>query len=205
MQRQHSKSGNYLVALALVAIATALGMVLAPAAHAEIYAWRTEDGGYAYTDDRENVPARYALQVQVIQAGKLSDYERFTPQDDLATSHYAARLAERLSYLRAVNGHPMHAAAPQVAAAVVPAQRTISLSTGDDRAPEIQVPIGPGSGPIVIEPVNAKRSGDVRTRRVTVVRQGGETIAVIKGNPHQFNPSTDIHDEEDLEEGAPLR
>jgi hypothetical protein len=57
----------------------------------------------------------------------------------------------------------------------------------------------------VIEPVLAKRSGDVVTRRVTVIRQGGRTIAVIKGNSHQYNPSTDIHDEEELENGAALR
>jgi hypothetical protein len=84
-------------------------------------------------------------------------------------------------------------------------QQTISLSTGDPRAPEIQVPVGQGSGPIVVEPVLAKRSGDAVTRRVTVIRQGGKTIAVIKGNSRQYNLSTDIHDEEELENGAGLR
>ena len=45
----------------------ALGLCLgAPAATAEVYGWRTEDGGYAFTDDREHVPARYADQAKAL-------------------------------------------------------------------------------------------------------------------------------------------
>ena len=80
----------------------------------------------------------------------------------------------------------------------------ISLSTGSSHAPDIQVPAGNGRGPIVVEPVLAKQTGDFRTRRVTVIKQGGETLAVIKGNPHHFNPLDDIYDEDELVEGAPL-
>jgi hypothetical protein len=202
--QQHSKSWNFLVTIALVAFATALGLLLAPGARAEMYEWRTEDGGYAYTDDLERVPARYAPAAQRIDDRKLADYERFTPQDDAASRRYAARLAERLSYLRAMNA-PARGSAPHSAAATVPPQRTISLSTGDDRAPEISVPVGTGMGPIVVEPVSAKRSGQLSTRRVTVIRQGDETLAVIKGSRRHVNPIADIHDEEELEAGAPLR
>ncbi len=199
MLRRHSEIGRARLAIGIV-----LGLVLgAPAAFAEMYSWRTEDGGYAFTDDRDHVPARYAGQVTVLPSRKLADYERFTPQDDTARSQQASRLAERLSYLRSVNVPTPYAAGPAVTSATM--QRTISLSTGDPRAPEIQVPVGQGSGPIVVEPVIAKRSGDVITRHVTVIRQGGQTIAVIKGNPRQYNPSADIHDEEELENGAPLR
>ena len=185
---------------------TLLGLLAAPAAFAETYTWRTDDGGYAYTDDRDQIPARYADRVKVVRSGSLTSYERYTPQDDAASDAYAARLAERLQYLRAVNGDaaPSRSAARQAPAAA-PLGNTIALSTGDPRAPEIQVPVGGNAGPIIVEPVNAKRTGDFRTRRVTVVRQGGETIAVIKGNPHHFNPSNDIHDEDELEAGAPLR
>lgn len=201
MRQQYSKIGKTRWALGL-----GLGLVLAaPPAMAEIFSWRTEDGGYAYTDDRDQVPARYAAQVKVLPSRKLADYARFTPQDDAASHHYAGRLAERLSHLRALNATSHSVAAPAVTSAAVLPQRTISLSTGDSRAPEIQVPVGQGSGPIVVEPVNAKRSGDIRTRRVTVIRQGGETLAVIKGSSHIHNPATDIHDEDELEAGAPLR
>ncbi len=199
MRRRHSKIGRARLAIGIV-----LGLVLgAPAAFAEMYSWRTEDGGYAFTDDRDHVPARYAGQVTVLPSRKLADYERFTPQDDAARSQQADRLAERLSYLRSINVPAPYVAVPAATSAAM--QRTISLSTGDPRAPEIQVPVGLGSGPIIVEPVLAKRSGDVRTRRVTVIRQDGQTIAVIKGNPHQFNPANDIHDEEALEDGAALR
>lgn len=187
----------------LAPLALALGLVLAaPAALAEMYTWRTEDGGYAYTDDRDQVPARYRDRVQVVAAGKLEDYERFTPQDGAASDRYAARLAERLAHLREVNAPQLR---PATTSAAMAPQRTLSLATGDDEAPRIDVPIGQGAGPLVVEPVQAKRSGDVRTRRVTVIRQGGETLAVIKSNPQQFDLADDIHDEEALEDGEPLR
>lgn len=189
----------------LAPLALALGLVLAaPAAMAEMYAWRTDDGGYAYTDDLDQVPARYKDRVTVVGTKKLEDYERFTPQDSAASDRYAERLAERLAHLREVNAPQLRAAAPATVAAMVP-ERTLSLATGDEEAPRIDVPIEQGAGPVVVEPVQAKRSGDIRTRRVTVIRQGGETLAVIKSDPQQFDLADDIHDEEDIEAGAPLR
>lgn len=187
------------------AIALALGLALAlvaPAAWAEVYMWRTEDGGYAYTDDRDQVPARYASQVQVLGARDLESYERYTAQDAEASRAYADRLSARLERLRAMNAAPAHAGS-QHAAHAQP-QRTLALSTGDDRAPYIEVPAGNGQGPIVVEPVIAKQVGDSRTRRVTVIRQDGETLAVIKGNRHSFNIVDDIHDEDELVDGAAL-
>ncbi|MGI9591601.1 MAG: DUF4124 domain-containing protein, partial [Myxococcota bacterium] len=35
----------------------------APASASEIYSWRTEDGGYSFTDDPNAIPARYRDQV----------------------------------------------------------------------------------------------------------------------------------------------
>ncbi|MGH0031487.1 MAG: DUF4124 domain-containing protein [Myxococcota bacterium] len=189
-----------------LAVMMGFGLCLAaPAAFAEVYSWRTEDGGYAYTDDKDQIPARYAKQARALPSTSLDRYERFTPQDGAAASDYAARLEQRLERLRAMNAGHGASRAPHAAVAAAPVpQNTLSLSTGNDQAPEIQVPTGGGNGPIVIEPVNAKRAGDSRTRRVTVVRQGGETLAVIKGNPHVYNVATDIYDEEDLVEGEPI-
>jgi hypothetical protein len=198
MQRMQQRSG----ARAAVGIAVGLGLWLAaPAALAEIYAWRTDDGGYAYTDDRDQVPARYASQVKVLPGGQLADYARFTRQDTQASDRYAARLSERLAHLRAVNAPELATASPH--AVGVGAQQTVSLATGDVRAPEIQLPVAAGAGPIVVEPVTSKRSGDIRTHRVTVVRQGDETLAVIKSH-RQITNVNEFEDDDDLAAGLPL-
>jgi hypothetical protein len=186
-----------------MALGIGLGICLvAPAVSAEIYSWRTEDGGYAYTDDRDQIPARYASQVQVVGSRKLESYERYTIQDAAAGQAYADRLSARLERLRAMNAADATPAAHTVRAGAP--QNTLALATGDARAPLLQVPAGNGQGPILVEPVIAKESGDSRTRRMTVIRQDGETLAVIKGARHTFNISEDIHDEDELEAGAAL-
>lgn len=196
MQQQNARTA---------ALALGLGLfLLAPAALAEVYAWRTEDGGYAYTDDKDHVPARYAKQVKTLGSQDLENYERFTPQDDAASRDYAAKLSQRLERLRAMNAPEMQAVAVSAPATATGTPNMLSLSTGNSHAPEIQVPTGNGLGPIVVEPVLAKQTGDFRTRRVTVIQQDGKTLAVIKGNPHHFNPLDDIYNEDELVEGAPL-
>lgn len=198
MKLQQKRNSRGMTALIL-----GMGVALiAPAVSAEIYAWRTEDGGYAYTDDRDQVPARYADQVEVLRDRKLQAYERYTVQDGDAGRDYADKLSARLERLRAMNAPDARTAVSSKPGARP--QNTLALSTGDDRAPYIQVPAGNGLGPIVVEPVNAKETGDIRTRRVTVIRQGDETLAVIKGNPHVFNVNDDIYDEDELVDGASL-
>ena len=54
---------------------------------------------------------------------------------------------------------------------------------------------------LVVEPVTTKPDGWIRTRRTTLVRQGDQTIAVLKGRKRETNPSTDFLDEDDLEQG----
>lgn len=171
---------------------------------AETYSWRTEDGVYAYTDDPQHIPARYVEQARLVPLRSLQSYERFTPQDPVAANHYANRLSDRLQYLRGVNSTPPSASAVQTAAGAPP-QGTISFSTGGANDPRIELPVGDAAGtadlPIVVDPILAKRKGDFRTRRVTLVKQGDEIIAVLKGSPHVFNPALDIEDEDDLEQG----
>src|SRR5512145_2766934 len=101
---------------ALVAACLALGM--AQAAVAEIYAWRTDDGGYAYTDDKDQIPARYRAQAKALPSTSLASYERYTPQDPVAAARYAERLERRLATLRAANaGAPVAEARSEAAAA----------------------------------------------------------------------------------------
>ena len=80
----------------------ALGLA-APAAAETVYSWRTEDGGYAFTDDEKAIPERYRAAAKPRQVGGLSGYERLTLEDPAATSRYAERLAARLDHLRSVN------------------------------------------------------------------------------------------------------
>jgi hypothetical protein len=168
----------------------------------ELYAWRTDDGVYAYTDDPKAVPARYADEVEVVRNAGLSGYERFTRQDGAAANRYADRMAKRLDYLRQVNASS--APAPRgYAPARAPASTTISVATGNEQAPRLDIttPTGVGQAPLVLESVASKPDGAIRTRRTTLVRQGGETIAVLKGRKRETNPSTDFLDEDDLEQG----
>jgi hypothetical protein len=178
----------------------ALVLAFAQAAVAEIYAWRTEDGGYAYTDDRDQIPARYREQAQALKRRSLESYERFTPQDAASAEDYAERLERRLQSLREANARSAvasTAAQPQAAPT-----GNLLVSTGGDNAPQIEVPMSASSSaPVVVEPHLSKRSGDFRTRRTTVVRQGDRTIAILKGPPHNFDPVNGILDEDELEAG----
>jgi hypothetical protein len=188
-------SGVSRLECALICASILLG--IAPMAGAEVYAWRTDDGGYAYTDDRDQIPARYRAQATAQQRAPLASYERYTRQDDEATAHYAERLARRLQALRAANAEPH----PAVAAASAASPGTLMVSTGGENGSQIEVPMAAAGPPVVIDPGLTKRDGDFRTRRVTVVRQGDRTIAVIKGPQHNFDPIDSIQDEDALEQG----
>lgn len=183
---------------ALVAACLALGM--AQAAVAEIYAWRTDDGGYAYTDDKDQIPARYRAQAKRLSNTSLSSYERYTPQDPVAAAHYAERLERRLATLRAANAGAAAGAARSEAAAATPG--TLLVSTGGENASQIEVPMSAEGAPVVVEPGLSKRTNDSRTRRVTVVKQGERTIAVIKGSDHNLDPVSGILDEDELDAGS---
>jgi hypothetical protein len=174
-------------------------LAVAQTAAAEIYAWRTEDGGYAYTDDRDQIPARYRDQAKLMARKSLKSYERYTPQDAASSARYAERLERRLQSLREAN-MPV-ARAPQ---AQPPAPSRLLVSTGGEGAPAIEVPMDGtvASKPVVVEPHLTMRSGDFRTRRTTVVRQGDRTIAILKGPSHNIDPVGDILDEDALEAGA---
>ena len=176
-----------LCALFFVGVATAAG--------AEIYAWRTEDGSYAYTDDPDQIPARYRKQATAQKPASLESYKRYTRQDDAASARYADRLERRLQALRDANVDR-----PALARRESNGPGKLLVSAGDGSA--IEVPTDEAGGPVVIDPGLTKRDGDMRTRRVTVVRQGDKTLAVIKGNPHNFDPIDSIQDEAALYHGV---
>jgi hypothetical protein len=179
------------------AVLAVVVMGAAMPAAAEMWSWRTEDGGYAYTDDAKQIPARYRAQAKQISRRSLGSYERLTVQDGAASARYAAGVERRLASLRAANQASEQM--EQVAAAASEPQ-TFVMSTGGTNAPQITASID-GDEPVVMEPILIREKGDLRTRRATVVRQGNRILALLKDSQHNYNVTQDILDEEALEQG----
>jgi Domain of unknown function (DUF4124) len=193
MQRRRISRGHRKAAARLTRLALAggmLGLIAASAAQADIYAWRTEDGGYAYTDNRDQVPARYADQAHVRSDTDLREYERYTATDTAASERYAARLEARLRHLRTITGSQANAAAPVRRSDV----RSIAIATGNPQAPTVNIEPEGNAAPIVIEPVRTLGRGNAITRSSTLVKQGGRTIAVLKGQSHEISLDDDVYD-----------
>ncbi len=159
----------------------ALSVALAaPAGAGTIYAWRTDDGGYAFADDLRRVPERYRDRVETRQSGNLSEHARYTPQDDEAIARHAAEMERRLDSLRKRNQRLAETLAASQVAAGAPGVTVRLDSRGQ---PIIDVPSGGGrnsGGPVIVEDVLAKPEGASNTRRNTVIRQGDEVIAVVR-------------------------
>ena len=180
-------------------VSHAATLLALPALAGSLYAWRGEDGVYAYTDDWNAVPERYRDSVKVSETRSLEDYDRFTVQVGSLGAGHEERVRERLHALRKAREQAavptlMQEAAAQQGGAVVslgsagPGQPRVELSAADPNTHE----------PIVIEPLITRRPGDSHTRRSTVIRQGDRTLVIVKGNRHQHNLSSDVIDERDL-------
>jgi hypothetical protein len=170
------------------------GVALAGAAAADVFTWRTEDGGYAFTDDEKNIPSRYQGQARVKKLGGLDRYERFTPQDRSAIDRYEDRLAQRLERLRAFNATSSEARRRQGAQGE---PQTITLRTGGDDEPGVDLQLEPGDEPVVVESVLVRSRGKAVAQNVQVTRQGDRVLAIVKPRSHEWNVS-DVLDEEDL-------
>ena len=184
------------------AAALAATLAGAPIA-ADVIAYRTEDGVFAYTDDHDKVPARYAADAVTVRDTQLRTYPRLTVEDP-AAREVTSRLERRLDYLRQMNA----ASAPEreVAAKSAAHNAVISIPTGPTLgkdgqgfpAPSIEVTAN-GGAPIVVEPILTKEGDRVRTRRATIVRQGDKILAIMKGRSHHVDVTSDIYDEDALE------
>ena len=178
------------------AVLLALALAVPVAASAEIFAWRTDDGGFAYADHRDKIPARYASKAVPVRGQRFRDYDRLTVQDSRSSDAVNERLRQRLEYLRAFN-HP----APEQGASARAAggQTTLTVATGSPHAPTLDIASGTDGEPIVVETVLGKGHGQLLTRSATLVTQGDRTLAVLKGRRNQHNLSDDIVD---LDEAA---
>jgi len=177
-------------------------LILAPAtAGADVYAWRTDDGVFAYTDDPKKIPARYADEAVAVRDTELAAYPRLTQEDSAAAREVTERMQQRLEYLRRVNGLDTRTARPSPTTVRSNERTTVSVATGNDRLPILDVSTASGDEPIVVEPILSRSSDESVTRRTTLVKQGDRTLAVVKGRSHHYNVNEDIYDEEELEEG----
>jgi hypothetical protein len=164
--------------LRTAAITAATLIVAAPALAGEIYSWRTEDGGYAFTDDEKAIPPRYRDRVETRTIEGMGDYHRLTAPEAGATDDYSRRLADRLDHLRSLNRNLDAAYAPRPVETGV---ESLAVQTGQFN---IGVPLdGEGDDPVVIEKVRFRLKGEMATRHNLVVRKGDEVLAVIKGSP----------------------
>jgi len=159
-----------------------------PALAGEIYSWRTEDGGYAFTDDPKAIPPRYRDQVETRATARLNDYSRLTVPEAGASDDYAQRLSDRLDYLRALNRDLDEAYAPRPVEGATPL--TVQAGNFNLAVP----PNSAGEGPLVVEKVRFRHKREMATRHNLVIRRGDEVLAVIKGDPlvTQINQSPEI-------------
>ena len=178
-------------ALHVVAAVALTGCLLSSPAFAErtLYRWTTEDGTSAFTDDKKKIPERYRDQVEQGKLKRLRDYERFT----------IAKTPE----VTPSQTPPVAAAPPGAAPYAYPIRNepvapTISVRTGDENAPIIDVSPGTNPEPIVIEKRHYKPDGAISTRSNTIVRQGDRILTIIKPQAHEHDV-TDFGDEDDFE------
>jgi hypothetical protein len=180
---------------ALLAVVLAAGALVASAAIAEVYSWRTEDGGYAFTDDPKAVPARYADQVKTRKSASLDAYPRYTPEDSAATSEHAERMAARLERLRRINATP-DAGAGTTASSGGARSASISVSTGRRDGQRIDISTDEGEGPMVIERLRMIGDGKATTSPATVVKRGDKVVAIIKGRSNETDLSDIVAEDE---------
>jgi hypothetical protein len=178
--------------------ALGLGVAFGPGgAAAELYAWKTDDGAYAFTDDQKAIPDRYRDRVEVQPSGNIRGYERFTPKDDEASRSYEARLARRLEHLRALNASFARQGAAEPVAA---GGERVALRTGRDSGPSIEITSDPtASGePIVVETIFMRRDGSAVVQPVRITRRGEQILAVEMPRDREWNVATDVYDESEL-------
>ena len=181
----------------LARAAALVAALAAPAAADPVYSWRTEDGGYAFTDDPKGVPARYRDQAQAREAGRLHDYKRYTPADGAASQRYAEQLTRRLEHLRAVNDDRVVSNDERGVRGSQP-RSAITMQSENDFAPSVEFTENTGGEPIVVDTLFTRPEGKTVTRQTTVVRQGDKILSVVRPRLREWNISTDVHDESEL-------
>lgn len=178
--------------------ATALAFVLGASASAgTLYSWKTEDGTFAYTNDKKRIPTRYKNEVESSKLRSMESYARFTPGPKTDDKAYGDRIVERLEVLRATSSD----LASSGGGIPLGSQAFVKLELGQDGS-AIEIPIGAGLDdlePVVVEHVRMKSAaGRTTTRHFRIVKQGDRVLAVIKDEIHDY-PPTPVLNEEDFD------
>jgi len=189
------KMWKWTAALALVAFAL-------PASAETLFRWTAEDGSVSFTDDAKRIPARYRSASQSIQTGGLAGYKQYSPTKADAQAVYREQLAARLERLRELNASleaPMYAQ-PVGAASVNAGTSGTDAYVRVGRDLTVRVPQTDAElGPVIVDDVRVKRSGELATVHDTIVSQGGRVLLVVRGDPHLFDVSArEIVDEDEI-------
>ena len=124
---------------------------------ADIIAYRTEDGVFAYTDDRDKVPARYAERSgdgARLEAPRLSaPHDR--GHDRGARGERAAREAPRLP-APGERGQRRRTRSGGKRPAQQSAVVSIPTAPGSASSPSIEVAANPADGPVVVEQIRTR-------------------------------------------------
>ncbi len=191
-----SSTKRWTARLGATALAFALG---ATASAGTLYSWKTEDGTFAYSNDKKRIPAKYKGEAKTSKLGKMQDYERFTPGPKVDDKAYADRIVERLEVLRGGDAPEVLSSGGGAAAAQPGPYVRLAVNSGRT---DIALPIGDGQAdgePVVVEHIRMKKeNGRLSTRHFKVVKQGDRVIAVIKDRIKDF-PITPVHDEDDFD------
>lgn len=152
-----------------------------------VFTWETDDGTISFTDEQKRIPARYKLSAKTREMGKLKAYPRFTPSKGDGEVSQRERLSQRLQDL---NGEVRPADA-QRGQGSSPGFDGRAISLGGSRygnGVRYQIPVGGGEaagGPTIVETMRVRPDNSLATRTMTVVRQDGRVVSVIKGQLNQ--------------------
>ena len=145
------------------ALLSVLGMCVPTLAGAEYYRYETENGSIAFTDDREQIPARYRDSVQVLAEQSLHSFERTTrvePREQAEeTPHVSTAPAPRIQHVPAPSTKPRRV--------------TVALGDGVDFDVESE-----SDEPIIVQKRILKSDGR-GTAEYTIVKQGDKILMEI--------------------------
>lgn len=188
--------------------AAAFAFVLGASASAgTLYSWKTEDGTFAYTNEKKRVPAKYKNQAESSKFKSMKSYARFTPGPKTEDKAYTDRIVERLEVLRASSDQAVSSGGGAQGGQPYFVRLGLGRSgDGNGSQTNIEIPVGAGmddSEPVIVEYVRMKPGkGHSTTRHFRIVRQGDRVLAVIKDELNEHSPSGQL--DEDYFDSNPL-
>ncbi|MCH7869906.1 MAG: DUF4124 domain-containing protein [Myxococcales bacterium] len=194
-----SSNKNWAVRMGAVTLAFVLG---ASASAGTLYSWKTEDGTFAYTNDKKRVPARYKNQAEASKFKSMESYARFTPGPKIEDKAYEDRIVERLEVLRASADRAVSSGGATQAEQPYFVRLELGGGGRHGSGTSIEIPVGAGmddSEPVVVEHVRMKPGkGHAASRHFRIVKQGDRVLAVIKDR-HSDSRLTSSLSEEDFD------